>query len=178
MTNMLFFCSIVLSVLLVGCFDSTPAVSPTATPSSKTQAPMNLEQKSSGNRGQQLPISAVAIIPDGTKIELEVARTAQQQAMGLMYRPALPDNRGMLFQFPSAFPVSFWMKNVPVALDMVFIRNGVVQYIAASVPPCTSNPCPTYGPETPVNQVIELRAGRAAELGLKAGDPIKIESVN
>jgi hypothetical protein len=178
MINSLFLYSIVLSLLLTGCFDSTPAVSPSSTPSSQTQTPMNLEQKSSGNRGQQLPISAVAVVPNGTKIELEVARTPEQQQMGLMYRPALPDNRGMLFEFPSAFPASFWMKNVPVPLDMVFLRNGVVQYIAVSAPPCTSNPCPTYGPKTPVNQVIELRSGRAAELGLKAGDRIKIEPVN
>ncbi|MEC4811952.1 MAG: DUF192 domain-containing protein [Scytonema sp. PMC 1069.18] len=174
----LFLYSIILSVLLAGCFDSTPAVSPSSTPSIQTQAPMNLEQKSSVNRGQQLPISAVAVVPNGTKIELEVARTPQEQQMGLMYRPALPDNRGMLFEFQSAFQASFWMKNVPVPLDMVFLRNGVVQYIAVSAPPCTSHPCPTYGPKTPVNQVIELRSGRAAELALKAGDRIKIEPIN
>jgi len=49
-----------------------------------------------------------------------------------------------------------------------------VKAIAASVPPCTTSPCPTYGPETLVNQVIELRGGRAAELGLKVGDQVKI----
>jgi hypothetical protein len=129
------------------------------------------------NAGQQLPISAVAVVPDGTKIELEVAQTPQQQAMGLMHRPALPDNRGMLFEFPSPFPASFWMKNVPVALDMVFMLNGKVQYIAASAPPCNTTPCPTYGPQTPINQVIELRSGRAAQLGLKVGDSVKIESL-
>ncbi|WP_460207933.1 DUF192 domain-containing protein [Scytonema sp. NUACC21] len=176
MKNWLCLLSIVLSFLLVSCSTQTPATSPSATPSSQTQAPMNLErQPLTTNAGQQLPISAVAIVPSGTKIQLEVAKTPQQQAMGLMYRPALPDDRGMLFQFPSAFQASFWMKNVPVPLDMVFIRDGIVKYIAASVPPCTTNPCPTYGPETAVNQVIELRSGRASELGLKVGDRVKIE---
>jgi uncharacterized membrane protein (UPF0127 family) len=98
--------------------------------------------------------------------------------MGLMYRPALPDNRGMLFPFSSPQPVKFWMKNVPVALDMVFLQNGVVQYIQAAAPPCANEPCPTYGPNVPIDTVIELRAGRAAELNLLTGDSIKIEFLN
>ncbi len=179
MINWLGLVSIVLSVLVAGCSVPTPAVSPTTTPSSQSQAPMSSEQTPlSKNAGQQLPISAMAVVPDGTKIQLEVAQTPQQQAMGLMYRPALPENRGMLFQFPSPLQASFWMKNVPVALDMVFMRDGIVQYIAPSAPPCNSNPCPTYGPKTPINQVIELRSGRAAELGLKVGSRVKIEFLN
>lgn len=178
MINKLFLLSVVLGILLAGCYTPTPAVSPTATPSFQTQAPMNLEHKRPTQTGQQLPISAVATVPNGTKIQLEVARTPQEQAMGLMYRPTLPDNRGMLFEFPSAFQASFWMKNVPVPLDMVFMRDGVVKYIAASAPPCNSNPCPTYGPRTPINQVIELRSGRASELGLKEGSLVKIEFLN
>ncbi len=180
MINWLGLVSILLGVLLAGCSVPTPAVSPTTTPSSsQSQAPISSQQTPlSKNAGQQLPISAVAVVPDGTKIQLEVAQTPQQQAMGLMYRPALPDNRGMLFQFPSPLQASFWMKNVPVALDMVFMRGGIVQYIAPSAPPCNSNPCPTYGSEKFINQVIELRSGRATELGLKVGSRVKIEFLN
>ena len=153
-----------LSFLLMGCFMETTAKSTTPTPSSQTQA----------FAGQMLPISAVAIVPNGTEIQLEVARTPEQQAQGLMYRPALPDNQGMLFPFPAAQPVRFWMKNVPVPLDMVFLQNGVVQYIQDSAPPCISEPCPTYGPSVPIDMVIELRSGRAAELNLRDGDRVKI----
>ena len=160
---------IVLGILLISCSQQTPAKSPDVTVS-PTSAIVN-------NLGQQLPISAVATIPDGTQIQLEVAQTPQQQAMGLMYRQALPDNRGMLFSFPIEQPVSFWMKNVPVALDMVFLRKGVVQYVEASAPPCTKEPCPTYSPRTLIDQVIELRSGRAAELNLKKGDKVTIESL-
>ncbi len=160
---------IVLGILLISCSQQTPAKSPDVTVS-----PTSL---SVNNLGQQLPISAVATIPDGTQIQLEVAQTPQQQAMGLMYRPPLPDNRGMVFNFPSAQPVSFWMKNVPVALDMVFLRKGVVQYVEASAPPCTKEPCPTYGPRTLIDQVIELRSGRAAELNLKKGDEVTIKTL-
>ena len=164
---------IVLNILLIGCSDLTVAKNPQLLSkpalTSKTPTPKKL--------GQQLPISAVATTPNDTEIQLEVARTPQEQAMGLMYRPALPDNRGMLFVFPSPQSARFWMKNVPVHLDMVFMLNGVVQYIAANVPPCEMNPCPTYGPRRLIDQVIELRAGRAAELNLKPGDRITIRSL-
>ncbi|AFY56793.1 hypothetical protein Riv7116_4369 [Rivularia sp. PCC 7116] len=160
---------ITLGILLTSCFQQTPAKSPDITVSQSPQSVNNL--------GQELPISAVATIPNGTKIQLEVARTPQQQAMGLMYRQALPDNRGMLFEFNSPQPVSFWMKNVPVPLDMLFLHKGIVQYIANSAPPCTKAPCPTYGPRTLIDQVIELRSGRAAELGLKKGDKVIINSI-
>ncbi|MEH2162599.1 MAG: DUF192 domain-containing protein [Nostoc sp.] len=159
--------SMLLSILLMGCSVPTTAKPPTSTSGSQTQVPESL--------GQKLPISAKAILPNGTTIQLEVAKTPQQQQMGLMYRPALPDDRGMLFGFSSPQAVSFWMKNVPVALDMVFLQNGVVKYIQASAPSCASEPCPTYGPNTPIDKVIELRSGRAAELKLKVGDIVKIQ---
>jgi hypothetical protein len=125
--------------------------------------------------GQQLPITAEAEM-GGQMIQLEVARTPEQQAMGLMHRPELPDNRGMLFPFDPPRPSRFWMKNTPEPLDMVFLLNGEIQAIVVNAPPCTADPCPTYGTNflTPVNQVIELRAGRAEELGLKVGDQITI----
>jgi uncharacterized membrane protein (UPF0127 family) len=164
------FCSVLLSILLTGCSPSTTAKSPPVISESQAQIPVNA--------GQNLPISAIATFPKDVKIELEVAGTAEQQMMGLMYRPTLADNRGMLFVFPSSQPVKFWMKNVPVALDMVFIEKGVVEYIQKSAPPCNTEPCPTYGPLVPINQVIELRSGRAAELNLKRGDHIKIDFVS
>ncbi|MEL6331955.1 MAG: DUF192 domain-containing protein [Cyanobacteria bacterium J06626_26] len=123
--------------------------------------------------GQVLPITAQAIIA-GETVELEVAQTARQQQLGLMHRKALPDNRGMLFPFSPARPVGFWMKNVPVGLDMVFLYQGQVQGIAEA-PPCEADPCPTYSPgRLLVDNVIELRIGRAAELGLEAGDRVEI----
>ncbi|OYD89365.1 hypothetical protein CDG77_19050 [Nostoc sp. 'Peltigera membranacea cyanobiont' 213] len=167
MTRWLGLLSMLLSILLMGCSVPTTAKPPTPTPGSQTPAPESL--------GQKLPISAKAIVPNGTIIQLEVAKTPQQQQMGLMYRPALPDNRGMLFGFSSPQSISFWMKNVPVALDMVFLRDGVVKYIQAAAPPCASEPCPTYSPNTPIDKVIELRSGRAAELKLKVGDTVKIQ---
>ena len=125
-------------------------------------------------QGQMLPITATAEIAEAT-IQLEVAETPQQQATGLMYRDCLADDRGMLFPFGTARIARFWMKNVPISLDMVFLNGDRVVGIAADVPPCQVNPCPVYGPEAKVNQVIELRGGRAEELGIKIGDQIEVK---
>lgn len=127
-------------------------------------------------QGQVLPISAEAEIGDQI-IQFEVARTADEKAKGLMYRPPLPDDRGMLFLFDPPRPVRFWMKNTPSPLDMIFLHDGEVQAIIANVPPCEADPCPTYGPDRPtlIDQVIELRSGRAEELGLEVGDRIIIQ---
>jgi uncharacterized protein len=173
------FLMLMLSVVLMSCSSAPSRVASEALePSAPTSSPLAQTQQVA-NQGQQLPISAQATIAQKV-IQLEVAVTPRQQAMGLMYRSTLPDDRGMLFPFDSPRPVSFWMKNVLIPLDMVFMRDGVVQAIAAKVPPCADEPCATYGPNVLIDQVIELRGGRAAELGLKVGDriPIKFLSPN
>lgn len=130
-------------------------------------------QTSTADIGQELPISAEANVA-GETIALEVAKTQQQQAMGLMFRDSLAPDRGMLFTFERPQPASFWMKNVKLPLDMIFLRDGKVKAIAAA-PPCRKDPCPTYGAGTIVDQVIELRGGRATELGLQVGDRIELK---
>ncbi|HIK18375.1 MAG TPA: DUF192 domain-containing protein [Leptolyngbyaceae cyanobacterium M33_DOE_097] len=152
------FLFLLLSGLIVSCSFWVPAASP--------------DQE--GNLGQTLPISAQVEIANQV-IELEVARTPAEQAMGLMYRESLPDNRGMLFIFNPPRPVGFWMKNVRFPLDMVFLRNQKIIQIASEVPPCEAKPCPIYSPPGVVDQVIELRGGRAKELQLKQGDRVEVE---
>ena len=129
------------------------------------------------NQGQILPLTAKADI-NGEMIELEVAQTPEQQAKGLMYRLSLEKNRGMLFPFAPPLMARFWMKNVSIPLDMIFLKDGIVKAVLLNVPPCDADPCPVYGPNTMVNQVIELAGGRAKELGVKEGDKIKIESIS
>jgi uncharacterized membrane protein (UPF0127 family) len=131
---------------------------------------------SSTNHGQMLPIGAKAKM-GGETIELEVAKTPEQQEIGLMYRSSLPDNRGMLFEFEKPRYTRFWMKNTIIPLDMIFLKGGEVKAIFANVPPCTSDLCKSYGPSVEIDRVIELAGGRAAELGLKVGDRVTIEFV-
>ncbi len=179
-----------LSLSLMGCgspLDSNPiAPSPnpqlpnTAQPSainSNTKSPSTLQTKPKPleELAQYLPITATAAIAD-RQIQLEVAETPKQQEKGLMFRPPLADDRGMLFPFIPARPVAFWMKNTPSPLDIIFILEGKVQAIAANATMCKSDPCPIY-PENGViaDMVIEVRAGLTQELGLKEGDEINIK---
>lgn len=125
-------------------------------------------------RPQQLPISAQAEI-GGRTILLEVPQSAEERALGLMFRPALPEDRGMLFSNAPPRPVRMWMKNVPVPLDMVFIHEGRVVGLLEQLPPCAETVCPTYGLGTrAVDHVLELRAGSIAELGLAPGDRVRL----
>jgi len=127
---------------------------------------------------QVLAIGAIARFEAvDLEIELEVAQTPEEQSRGLMFRAAesLPDHRGMIFSFNPPRQVSFWMKNVPISLDMVFIHEGKIIDIANNVPACSAEPCPTYGPDQLVDHVIELRGGRAEAMGLAVGDGVELE---
>lgn len=128
----------------------------------------------SETQAQNLPITATVTIATET-IKLEVARTPQEQAIGLMFRESLPDDRGMFFPFASEQVARFWMKNVSIPLDMVFLNGDRVIDVAINVPPCQTATCPVYGPQETVDGVLELRGGKAAELGIASGDQIKIK---
>ncbi len=129
------------------------------------------------SRAQFLPLSATATIK-GKKFQLEVARTPQQQAKGLMFRPPLAPDRGMAFPYDAPRPLAFWMFNTPVPLDMVFLEKGVVKAIETNVPPCTGEPCPIYPANGVVGDlVLEFRAGTILPLGLKVGDKIKLTGI-
>ncbi|QHU99537.1 DUF192 domain-containing protein [Synechocystis sp. CACIAM 05] len=116
---------------------------------------------------ESLPLTAKVTVGSET-ILLEVATTPAQQAQGLMFRTELAGDRGMLFTFPEPRIARFWMKNTLIPLDMIFLRDGQIKQIIANVPPCKADPCPNYGPlNQEVNQVLELGAGRAQQLGLE-----------
>jgi uncharacterized protein len=151
-----------------------PSPSSTGTVTTSGKPPM---PQPNAQLAQFLPITAKAEIA-GRTIQLEVARTFAEQAKGLMYRVALPDDRGMLFPFDPPRQTAFWMKNVPVDLDMVFLYQGEVKAIAHSAPPCAAEPCPIYPTEGAfVDQVIELRSGLAKELAIKVGDRIVVTTI-
>jgi hypothetical protein len=101
---------------------------------------------------------------------VEVARTSDEQAQGLMFRRSLGPDEGMIFPFPSPRPANFWMRNTVIPLDMVFIReNGTIARIAANTVPMSEE---TVSSGEPVAAVLEIRGGRAAELGIRAGDRV------
>jgi len=102
---------------------------------------------------------------------VEVMRTPDQQAKGLMFRRYLPEDRGMLFAFGRNEPVFMWMKNTYIPLDMVFVdRHGVVASIATDTEPFSER---TIASGPPVWAVVELNAGAAAKIGLAVGDRVR-----
>jgi uncharacterized membrane protein (UPF0127 family) len=107
-------------------------------------------------------------------IQLEVPRGDRQYAMGLQMRPPLPPLRGMWFPYAPPALARFWMHRTPEPLDMLFIRNGRVVALESAVPPCMHLPCPSYGPDEPVDGVLELGSGQAAALGIALGTPVRI----
>jgi len=127
---------------------------------------------------QHLPVEAEVTIA-GRRFELEVARTPEQQRLGLMFRTDLPPDRGMWFPFDPPQPAAFWMFNTLLNLDIIFLRQGQVVYIAADVPGCPAQPCPVYGPPSDqlVDGVLEFRGGTAAALGLQVGDTVEIREL-
>jgi uncharacterized membrane protein (UPF0127 family) len=105
------------------------------------------------------------------KFEVEIAKTVDQRAKGLMYRRFMPEDRGMLFEFETNAPVAFWMENTYISLDMVFISpDGTVTHIAANAEPLSQAVIPSGGP---CIGVLEINAGVAAKIGLAVGDKVR-----
>ncbi len=121
---------------------------------------------------QQVPLT----IRSGDRVHrftVEVARTPQEQAQGLMHRQSLAPDRGMLFPYAPPQPVSFWMKNTLIPLDIIFIKQDrTIVNIAENTVPLSLDPVPSL---EPVVAVLEIAGGRSAELGIKAGDRVEWE---
>ena len=102
---------------------------------------------------------------------VEVADTYAAREHGLMDRHEMAADHGMLFEFPQRAPVTFWMKNTYLSLDMAFIdADGTVRRVVSHAPPLSED---LIASEVPVTGVLELNAGQADAIGLKAGDKVK-----
>ena len=118
------------------------------------------------------------VLPSGALFTLEVARTPEQTAQGLMFRESLAPASGMVFLFDAPRPQSFWMKNCHFALDMVFaLKGGTVVDVLENVPPCGADPCPSYPSKAPADTVVELTAGEAKRHGVVPGAHLSFLSV-
>jgi uncharacterized protein len=102
--------------------------------------------------------------------QVEIANNDATRERGLMDRRFMAADHGMLFEFDREAPVSFWMKNTYIPLDMIFIApSGVVTHIAANAEPLSERIIPSGGP---CIAVLELNGGMAASIGLKVGDKV------
>ena len=103
------------------------------------------------------------------KFKVELALTEPQMEQGLMFRRSLAADAGMLFDFKSPVPVSMWMKNTLIPLDMVFVDGGRVVDIHERAVPQSLD---TITTRVPARYVIELNGGTVAHLGIKTGDRV------
>lgn len=144
--------------VLLGC---------TAQPAASLISPVTEAQSAAG----------LALVPveirSGKRIHrftVELAATPDQQERGLMFRPRVGPNEGMIFPFSPPRPAAFWMYNTMVPLDMIFIRaNGTIARIAVNTVPYSLD---TVQSGEPVAAVLELAGGRTVELGIREGDRV------
>ena len=105
------------------------------------------------------------------RYHVEVARTAEQQQIGLMFRKSMARNHGMIFPMTPPRVATFWMENTFIPLDLVFIRaDGTIASIAADAPRLSRD---IIASAEPVAAVLELVAGEAKHAGLHAGDRVR-----
>lgn len=102
---------------------------------------------------------------------IEVARTPDQQEIGLMFRTSMPAKSGMIFPMDPPRMATFWMKNTLISLDLIFIRpDGTISSIAPNAPVRSLDIIASF---EPVAAVLELNAGAAKRDGLKPGDRVR-----
>jgi uncharacterized membrane protein (UPF0127 family) len=108
------------------------------------------------------PSRTLLTLPSGRVLDVEVMVSDQDRALGLMFRPSLPEDQGMLFIFERSGFHSIWMKNCRFPIDIVWLdEERRVVHVADDVPPCKADPCPAYEPLRRARYVLELNAGQA-----------------
>jgi uncharacterized membrane protein (UPF0127 family) len=123
--------------------------------------------------------TVVIAAPDHSRrvsVKVEIAATNDARELGLMYRKHLDENAGMVFIFPTADPVQFWMKNTPIPLDMIFAdSNGRVIGMVTNAEPFSEKNVGGFGPTM---YVLEVNGGFAARHNVVVGDELKFSGLN
>jgi uncharacterized membrane protein (UPF0127 family) len=112
--------------------------------------------------------------PNGFSLTAELAVTDEERQLGLMFRDEINWDQGMLFVFEEEGIRSFWMKNMRISLDFLWLnKEKRIIHIETHVPPCKKEPCPSYSPRVPAMYVLELKAGSVEKNQLKLYDKIE-----
>lgn len=128
---------------------------------------------SPGHEKSQLPATRVVVDTKNgpAAFDVEVAADDASRQKGLMYRTELAPNAGMLFDFGKEGFRSFWMKNTPRSLDIIFIRgDGTISTIAENAIPYSTDSLPS---SEPVRAVLEINGGRSRALGIESGNKVR-----
>ena len=109
---------------------------------------------------------------NGVRVNAEVADNFVKKSAGLMNRESLGKNDGMLFVFASEDYHKFWMKNMMIPLDFIWISgNKTIVDITENVQPCISG-CPNFTSQEKAQYVLEVNAGFAKENKIKVGEKV------
>ena len=112
------------------------------------------------------------------KIRAEFAKTPEELEVGLMNRPSLPKNSGMLFIFPDETNRSFWMKNTLIPLDIIFISSKGRVNEMTTLSPCQETAiCQSYNSKTPAQYVLEINAGSTGKWRIMEGDILELPKI-
>lgn len=121
-----------------------------------------------------LPLDPAPLVVEAgqtaVKINIEVADNAVERSRGLMYRDRLPDGQGMLFVFQDEDFQSFWMKNTPQPLDIIYIEADGDIVSIHNAKALDETPIPSVGP---AKFVLELATGEAKRLGIDLGEKVR-----
>ena len=112
---------------------------------------------------------------EGHCFEVELAATAKEKEMGLMFRESLNSNKGMLFIYeqPGIYP--FWMKNTLVPLDIIWISEDFkVVFINENTQPCLEKECVLVEPSRQAKYVLEVKGGTSTRIGLRVGKEVSV----
>jgi uncharacterized protein len=121
---------------------------------------------------RQIPLT----LPSGKVLTVEVMVEDADRQMGLMFRPSLPEDRGMLFVFGELDFHGIWMKNCKFPIDIVWLdESRTVVHLAEAVPPCKTDACPVYQPLRRAAYVVELNAGQARREKALVGASLSFE---
>jgi uncharacterized membrane protein (UPF0127 family) len=118
----------------------------------------------------------VVKLPNGQRIRAEVLTSQEEMMRGMMFRDSLAADRGMLFIHREPGNYSYWMYQVRIPLDIIWLDSArrIVE-ISALTPPCQTraSECPSYGGHRRAQFVLELAGGMAARYGLRTGDRLE-----
>ena len=106
---------------------------------------------------------------------LEIADTDEKRSQGLMNRPTLGENKGMVFIFRPAKQVTFWMKDTLIPLDMIFVNKGkIVKIVKGAIPNQTEI---LYPSEYEVTEVVEVNGGFTENYMIEVGSSVSFENI-
>ena len=134
------------------------------------------KKKDNLNEQFEKPYNDPKAVVNGKEIELDVANTEFLKQKGMMYKTSYPRNRGMLFLWDDIVPISMWMRNTFLPLDIIYMVDGEVVDYDKDVQPCEEQQCETYG-NVNANQVMELLSGGVDNYNIKIGDKVELIDV-